>query len=82
MLATIGQVPEPGQSVASPPPASPSLGLTMETLTPARARNLGLAETRGVLVRHVDERGPAAKAGIQAGDLIVEVDHQGLETGG
>lgn len=50
------------------------LGLAL--LPPQAARRLraavGLPERDGLLVRAVDEEGPAARAGVQAGDLLVE----------
>ena len=48
----------------------------------ARARGLGLAGTRGVLVEDVRDGSRAARAGIQSGDVIVEVDHRAVETPG
>jgi serine protease Do len=54
-------------------PSRPRLGIG---LAPARVasrlrRAVGLPERDGVLVQAVDERGPAARAGIRTGDLIV-----------
>src|SRR5438309_11778748 len=40
----------------------------------AVARELGLKETRGVVVRRVEDGGRAANAGIRSGDVILEVD--------
>jgi serine protease Do len=51
------------------------LGLTVETLTPDVARELGLSDSHGVVVRGVRESSPAEKAGIRPGDVIAEVDH-------
>jgi len=53
-----------------------SLGLGVETLTPGAARELGLPDGRGVVVRSVGDSSPAADAGIRPGDVIVEVDHR------
>ncbi|OLB93746.1 MAG: hypothetical protein AUH30_19410 [Candidatus Rokubacteria bacterium 13_1_40CM_68_15] len=50
------------------------LGLTVQDLTPAVARGLGLSEARGVLVADVSPDGPAAAAGIRRGDVITAVD--------
>ena len=36
-------------------------------------RSVGLPEREGVLIRGVEDGSPAAAAGIQAGDLIVEI---------
>ena len=42
------------------------------------AEGLGLKETRGALVAGVTEKGPAAEAGIVAGDVILEFDGQAV----
>lgn len=49
------------------------LGLAIEeVLLPVRLqRELGLAHARGALVRGLDAKGPAAAAGVRAGDVIV-----------
>jgi Do/DeqQ family serine protease len=50
-------------------------GLVVEPLTPERARQLRLSDdTTGLLVREVKPDGPAADAGIVAGDVIQQVD--------
>ena len=49
-----------------------------DLLTPSTARELGLPVGRGVVVRSVGDSSPAAEAGIRAGDVIVEVDQQGV----
>ncbi len=44
-------------------------------LTPALARSLGLDEAlRGVYVTHVLENGPADRAGVEPGDVILAID--------
>jgi S1-C subfamily serine protease len=53
------------------------LGLSVEPLTADAIAALGLRSgTQGLLVRDVDPVGPAAEAGIQPGDVIVEVNRQ------
>jgi Do/DeqQ family serine protease len=47
------------------------LGIAIQPMTPALAKQFGLSETRGVVVNGVTENGPAAKAGIRRGDVIV-----------
>lgn len=49
------------------------LGVMVIGLTPELRKHFGAAEDRGVLVAHVDPGTPAATAGIQVGDVIVEV---------
>jgi serine protease Do len=82
LAVKVGRLDEPTQEAAVAPTGQSRLGLALEALTPARARELGLAETRGVLVQDVEKGGRAAHAGIQPGDVIVEVDHREVETPG
>jgi len=49
-----------------------SIGVELKALTPALARHLGLEQPKGVLVSRIEEDGPAAKAGIKYGDVILE----------
>ena len=41
---------------------------------------VGLAEREGLLVRGVDDAGPAGRAGVQVGDLLVGIDDRPLRT--
>jgi serine protease Do len=51
------------------------LGVTVQDVGPADARAAGLNEIRGVLVGGVGDRSsPAAKAGLQAGDVIIAMN--------
>ena len=55
------------------------LGVSNQTLTPSLARGLGLPEdTTGVLVAAVTANSPAEKAGLQDGDVIVEMNGRKL----
>jgi len=55
-------------------PATPRLGLGLAPSAVARKlrRSVGLPERDGLLVRVVEEGGPADRAGVKRGDLIVE----------
>ena len=55
---------------------SPKLGVSLSPLTPDIARRLGVSGEEGVLVADVVEGGPAQRAGIRQGDLILEVNRQ------
>ena len=57
-------------------PKEAKLGIKLAELTPERARQLGIEGTAGVLVSDVSADGPAARAGIQRGDIILEVNRQ------
>jgi serine protease Do len=53
------------------------LGITVATLTPEIAGQIGVPRnTQGVVVQEVDADGPAAQAGIEAGDVITQVNRQ------
>jgi serine protease Do len=76
---TVAQMDEPDQpAVAQAEGEKSPLGLTVETVTPSVARELKLSEPRGVVVRGVRGGSPAENAGVQAGDVITEVDHEAV----
>ncbi|MFU8856941.1 MAG: DegQ family serine endoprotease [Deferrisomatales bacterium] len=50
------------------------LGVMIQQVTPELARQFGLEETRGALVGGVTSGGPAEKAGLLRGDVILEFD--------
>ncbi|MFQ5692762.1 MAG: DegQ family serine endoprotease [Nitrospinota bacterium] len=64
------------EQVASAGARPGMLGLTLQELTPERARELGLKAQRGVLVRGVSPDSAAARAGIRPGDVVLEVNRQ------
>ncbi|MFA7302105.1 MAG: DegQ family serine endoprotease, partial [Candidatus Shapirobacteria bacterium] len=47
------------------------MGVVIQKVTPEIAKNFGLTESEGALVADVMEQGPAEKAGIKRGDVIV-----------
>jgi len=76
---TIAMMDEPGQPVvAQAEEEKGPLGLAVEAVTPSVARELKLSEPRGVVVRGVRSGSPAENAGIRAGDVITEVNHQAV----
>lgn len=52
----------------------PWLGAKLETMTREVAEGLGLDRVAGAVVMRISDRGPAASAGLQPGDVIVKVD--------
>jgi serine protease Do len=50
------------------------IGVMVQPVTADIAESLGLAETKGALIDDVQRGGPAAKAGLRGGDLVLSVD--------
>ena len=50
------------------------LGVGIQKITPELAKSFGLKDDKGALVSQVVKGGPADKAGIETGDVIVEFD--------
>jgi len=55
------------------------LGVTIQPLTPDLVKQFNLKDEQGVLVGDVTEGGPAEKAGIQRGDVILEYNSKKVE---
>jgi serine protease Do len=59
------------------PPGQPRIGIAVTELTADLARRLNLPpETKGVVIADVEDGSPAAEAGLQAGDVIQEVNRK------
>ena len=56
------------------------IGLGLAEITQQIADQLGLPDTRGALALSVPEGGPADKAGIRAGDVLIRLDGDDLAT--
>lgn len=56
------------------PYTAPYTGITVDVLTPQLAKFFGLKDTTGLLVKNIDPKSPGARAGVQAGDVIVEAN--------
>jgi S1-C subfamily serine protease len=54
------------------------IGLTLGEITPQIAERLGLPDTRGALALAVPDGGPAAKAGIRPGDVLMKLGGEEL----
>lgn len=59
--------------------AGPDTGMTLEEITPEIAQELGMSKPAGVLVTGTTYGGPADKAGIMRGDVILEVDRKPIK---
>jgi serine protease Do len=55
------------------------IGARVQTITPLLARGLGLSRSSGVLVSDVKPGGPAARGGLQIGDVVAKLDGKPME---
>jgi serine protease Do len=55
---------------------NPKLGVSLAPLTAEMARELGVGADEGVVVASVTEGGPAQRAGVRRGDVIIEMNRQ------
>jgi S1-C subfamily serine protease len=68
------------RAIAEPQAPVPYLGVATEDVTPELAAREGLSVDRGAIVRNVDPDTPASRAGIQAGDVIVAIGGEAVES--
>lgn len=85
LKATLGEWSDVAKSNRQDSPQSGGnggkLGIGVEPLTADIAKQLGVSPTtQGVVVTEVDPDGPAADAGIQQGDVIVEINRQPVKS--
>ena len=79
----VAQAPPPPPSRTVPiPPGGSYLGIGIQQITPDRARTLKLREEGGVEITRVGPDSPADKAGLKAGDVVLQyngIKVEGLE---
>lgn len=74
IVVTIGALQEKEATAGQETGQSTKLGITVQDITPELAESLSVKEGEGVLVSDVDPNSSAAEAGVQQGDVILEVD--------
>lgn len=67
------------QIIATGQVARPFLGLGYQAVTPGLASYYGLSATSGILVTEVSPRSPAAQAGVQPGDVILQISGERVD---
>jgi serine protease Do len=77
----IGEMPKgEGEEAEESEESGEKLGLTVAPVTPEVARQLGIEPGTGVLVRSVKSGSTAESAGLQAGDVILEVNRKAVNS--
>jgi Do/DeqQ family serine protease len=74
----IGEMPSDEQVTVTADPEPEGFGLQIEPLGPDAAERLGVPFHQGLLVTDVAGGGPADRAGLKRGDIILEVDRQAV----
>ena len=72
---TVGELKEAQVQTAKAEEPGTNWGMQVGDVTPEIASQFHLPADKGVVVRHVAPDSPAQDAGIQPGDMILEVDH-------
>jgi serine protease Do len=81
MTVKIGELREEEVQVAGA--GNSELGMAVQNLTPDIAESLGIdPKTKGVVVAGVEPGSPADEAGLQRGDVVLEVNRQAVDSEG
>jgi len=81
----LGEIPAERTAASGGPAPGPrggasGVGLTVQPVTPEVARQLDLKQPTGVVVTRVEPSGAADTAGVQRGDVIVEIDRKPVKS--
>ena len=72
---------ENGNNNENSPAKEGKLGINLDPLTPELANRLQLPpDTKGLIISDIDPNGSAAAAGLNRGDVIMEINRQPVET--
>ncbi len=88
LKVTLGELEKAEQVASVDPTAAPenkeralsSLGLKLSAITPELREKYGIKGEKGVVVTEIEEGGSAAEKGLRAGDVIIEVSQEEVET--
>jgi serine protease Do len=70
----VGELQEEGEKKVASAQDKEKLGLTVQPMTPQLAESLGLKRADGVVITAVEPGSPGGEAGLQKGDIILEIN--------
>ncbi len=76
----VGELKETKLASAKSEEQNSNWGLQVQALTPEIAQQLNLKSNKGVVVRGVTPDTPGADAGVQPGDVVLEVNHKKIDS--
>jgi serine protease Do len=76
MITAIIEEMKEGEEAAQPEEAQKQLGMSLQPVTPEIAKELNMKKPEGVVVSDVEPGSPAGEAGIQRGDVVLEVNRR------
>ncbi len=71
---------EPAEPESTPASSDKDIGISVTTLTPGLARRYGFETEEGLLITQVRQYSVADRAGLQRGDIILEVNREKMKT--
>ena len=80
IMVTIGNISEEKQSAQAPVEVTEEIGLTVQTLTPQLAQQFDAKPGEGVVVTQVQPGSIAAKAGVETGGIILQVNRKPIRS--
>jgi hypothetical protein len=81
-FAYVGSISNSSLPISSPNQGQPWLGISAVEVSPQISKEIGLAESSGLLVLEVAPGSPADKAGIKGGDNLKVIDGLEIPVGG
>ena len=76
----VGELKEDQLAATTPSSPKSKLGIDVQQLNPALARKFGIKDDKGVVITSVEPDSPAEGAGLQPGDLILEINRSKVAT--
>ncbi|HTR44512.1 MAG TPA: DegQ family serine endoprotease, partial [Thermodesulfovibrionales bacterium] len=76
MVTAVIEEMKEGEAAAQPEEAQTQLGMSLQPVTPEIAKELNMKKPEGVVVSDVEPGSAAGEAGIQRGDVVLEVNRR------